>query len=188
MAPALPHRWRAGAAAYRQVAGFTLLELLVVIVILGILYTVMTLSVGVIGSTDRDLEREAQQLQALLQSALQDAVLEGREFGLRLSPGAYEFALMDPDTGEWLPLTASPIYAPRQLDPQYRLALELEGRRVDLEGGDRRRERDEWIPQIFILSSDEVSPFRIELEHRGSNRRIRIASTAASRIELERDD
>ena len=65
-----------------RAAGFTLLELLVVVFIIGIMATMFTLSVGVAGGTDRELRRETERLQTLLALALEDASFQSRELGL----------------------------------------------------------------------------------------------------------
>ena len=67
-----------------------------VVVIIGILVTMLTLSIGVTGS-DRDLEREDNRLRALVSLASEDALLQGRELGLTFLEDGYEFALLDPD-------------------------------------------------------------------------------------------
>lgn len=168
-------------------AGFTLLELLVVVVIIGILYSVMTLSVGLIATDERELERDADRLQALLQAASQDAVLQGQEFGLRFSPSGYEFSVLDPVTGEWAVLPAGDLYAPRDLGPFYWLELEIDGRRVDLAEPGRRSERDPYLPQLFLFSSGEISPFRLTIERRPGGQRVRIGTDERNRIERSRD-
>jgi general secretion pathway protein H len=167
--------------------GFTLLELLVVVVIIGILYSVMTLSVGLVATDERELEREAGRLQALLEAASQDAVLQGQEFGLRFLPTGYEFSVLDPVTGEWAVLATGDIYAPRQLGELFWLELELDGRRVDLAAASERSERDAYQPQVFLFSSGDISPFRLTIERRPGGQRLRIGTDERNRIELVRD-
>ena len=167
--------------------GFTLLELLVVVVIIGILYSVMTLSVGLVATDERELEREGGRLQALLQAASQDAVLQGQEFGLRFLPTGYEFSVLDAVTGEWTVLPTGDIYAPRELGELFWLELELDGRRVDLAATSRRSERDAYQPQVFLFSSEDISPFRLTIERRPGGQRLRISTDERNRIELVRD-
>ena len=61
-------------------AGFSLLELLVVIVIIGILVGMTTIAVGVLGG-DRELRDEADRFTDVLASAHEMAELEGRDYG-----------------------------------------------------------------------------------------------------------
>jgi len=62
----------------RKISGFSLIELLVVVFMIGILVTMFTLAVGVTGG-DRELERETDRLVAVLNLAGDEAVMQGRE-------------------------------------------------------------------------------------------------------------
>lgn len=101
-------------------AGFTLLELLVVVFIIGIMATMFTISVGVAGGTDRELRRESERLESLLALALEDAVFQSHELGLRLYPQRYEFSTyergdpFDPEDDKWVPIERD-VFAPREL-------------------------------------------------------------------------
>jgi len=72
--------------------GFSLLELLVVIVIISILFTFTTLAIR--GTSPEELiQTEAQRLDRLLQLALEEAILKGQEYGLEFKPDSYRFLL-----------------------------------------------------------------------------------------------
>ena len=62
-------------AIHSKPSGFSLLELLVVLFIIGILVTMFTLSVGVTGG-DREVDNEIDRLQALLKLAGEEAIME----------------------------------------------------------------------------------------------------------------
>ena len=79
--------------------GFSLLELLVVVFIIGILATMMTLSVGTTGG-DRELEQEIERIETLLDLAGEEAVIQGREIGLRFFTDRYEFSTQTWETTE----------------------------------------------------------------------------------------
>ena len=68
--------------------GFTLIELMVVIVMIGVLVTMVHISQG--DKRARDARQEAQVMLALMQGLREKAVLEGQEYGLRLEPEAYQ--------------------------------------------------------------------------------------------------
>ena len=72
----------------RPTSGFTLLELLVVLLIVGILVSLLTLSVGLVGA-DSAQRREAERIEALVQLAGEETMLHGIEMGLRVYRRAY---------------------------------------------------------------------------------------------------
>src|SRR5580698_7293915 len=82
-------RARARTAARRaRLRGFTLIEMLVVVVIIGILATSLVLSLGDTGR-DRAMEQERDRLSALIAYAREQGDLQTLEFGLRLTPNGY---------------------------------------------------------------------------------------------------
>jgi general secretion pathway protein H len=181
--------------------GFSLLELLVVVVIIGILASMFTLSVG-ITSGDRELEREADRLEALLQLALQDAVMEGRELGLRFYPDAYEFSTLDPENARWEVLAGDPLLRERRLEPDVELLVTIEGRELDLEAArddrdketaqsDADRQEDDaaaYRPQVFLFSSGDLTPpFSVEMRRRFGDLRLTLSVNETGEIELTRD-
>ncbi|UCG74183.1 MAG: type II secretion system minor pseudopilin GspH [Chromatiales bacterium] len=193
--------------------GFSLLELLVVVVIIGILATMFTLSVG-ITSGDRELEREADRLQALLQLASEDAVLQGRELGLRFYPDAYEFSVLDPVENRWQIALQDPLLRERKFENDVELLVTIEGREIDLDASQEEREErraaaadkaaesedgeaqpdedaDEdagYRPQVFLFSSGDLSPpFTVELRRRFGDLRLTLEVAENGEIELTRE-
>jgi len=78
--------------------GFSLIEILVVIVILAVTAAAVTLAVGDVG--ERRLARDAERLQALLGYACEQAELSGRQIGLSLDRDGYRFSRAD--HADWL--------------------------------------------------------------------------------------
>ena len=136
--------------------GFTLLEILVVLVIIGILTSMAVLSIG-----DRRgdiLQDESRRILALINLAREEAILEGREYGLGLWRGHYEFYELDEETSEWKPMTTDSHLRPRELPETLELLLEIENQEVVLDA----KAPDK--PQILILSSGETTAFRLTFE------------------------
>jgi general secretion pathway protein H len=138
--------------------GFSLLELLVVIVIISILFTFTTLAIR--GTSPEELiQTEAQRLDRLLQLALEEAILKGQEYGLEFKPDSYRFLLYFENT--WQPLDNDDLLRERQLPQNMEFELEIEQIEVLVEkdSADTDKQAEEKPdPQVFILSSGEITP------------------------------
>lgn len=137
--------------------GFTLVELLVTLVILGMLAGLATLSVG--GMTERRARDEAQRFVGLVGFASDEATLRGEEFGVLFDADGYGVLRFDPDAEEWLP-PPEREFAPHALSDGVRMELRLTdaGRaRLGTARGDAQR-----LPEVLVLSSGEITPFELE--------------------------
>jgi general secretion pathway protein H len=161
----------------RAQGGFTLLEVMVVMVIIGVVLTFMTLSTG----GDRraeEMEREAQRLIALLQLASEEAVARSEQYAVRI--GETEYAFMQLHEGKWLPLENDQILRPRELPAGIELHLELEDNPPP-----GLTSEDSEAPQLFLLSSGEMTPFVLILSAAETEREYRIQGNLLGRLELE---
>lgn len=112
----------------RSAAGFTLLEVLVVVFLIGIVLTLAVLSVG--HNEDRILKDEARRLAALLELARQESIVESLEMALAIDDRAYSFQMFD--GRDWLPIGDDPILRPRELPDEMELKVEIEGQLVEM--------------------------------------------------------
>ncbi len=76
-----------------RASGFTLLEVLVVVTLVGILGAAVTLALSARG--DRALEASAENLRDALNHAAESAVISGRAYGLYVTPAGYSTAVFD---------------------------------------------------------------------------------------------
>lgn len=167
LAPCPPRcRCEAGVPADRA-RGFTLLELLIVLVVIGIISSFAVLSTG-LADRNKPLGKETQRLVALLRMASEESVQHGDELGMRIDGSAYRFMRYERDT--WKPMEDD-LFRERELPPELSVKLELEGRPIVLDNPDageaaKKDDKKPLTPQIVFLSSGEVSPFVLTLsEH-----------------------
>ena len=159
-------------AARHRSAGFTLLELLMVILVVGILSSVVLLNIN-LGGPERQLPEEAERLSALLALASDEAVMENREYGLKVEAGGYVFLCFSEDTQRWRPC-AGRLFAAHMLPEGLELRLLTESRlRLPQKPADARpltagenAAEDDSIriePDLLLLSSGEATPVELEL-------------------------
>ena len=122
--------------------GFSLIEILVVIVIVGIVMSIAVLSLTLVGG-DRDVRQEAQRVISLVEVAQDDSMLQGREFGLEFMQGSYRFVEFDPFTGQWSEIVGDDTLRLRELPEEIELALYIEDRRVLLESDPARTDDED---------------------------------------------
>jgi general secretion pathway protein H len=154
----------AGRNAPARAAGFSLIELLVVIVILAIMAGMVLISMGTLRSVE-PAETEARRLTALLELLGEEALVQGRDYGVEFFADGYRFLSFDPDSGLWSVVQDEASLRPRTLAGELRLVLAVDGREVVVDAADyeRVRRRDEIVPQVAIFSSGEFTPFELFL-------------------------
>jgi len=146
--------------------GFTLIEVLVVVLIIGIVIGMVGLQVS--GSEQRAVRDESERLALLMQHAQEEAILRARPIVFESSADGYRFSTPAAD-GKLAPMESDLVLHPRSLPPALHIAaVEIDGTRA----GETAR--------ILISPTGEVVPFSIVFEQ--GKARWQVLGTADGRI------
>jgi general secretion pathway protein H len=157
--------------------GFTLIEILVVLLIIGIMIAGAALTVGV-AHGDRDLEQERDRIMAMSGYLRDQATLQNREYGIRCFQGGYEFLVFEPRSGLWQRDVRDDTLRARQLPAGIELTVAVEGRKVVLPLQDAKP--DELTPQVLLYSTGELNLFELTLRRGADGPGVRLQPAAAS--------
>ncbi len=169
------------ARAGSRASGFTLLEVLVVVVIIGIISSMAVLSVKVLGG-DHEMDQEAARLAAVLSQAREEAMLQGRDLGLRLDAQGYDFLKYDTRGERWVAVSGDPLLRERLVPDGVGLQLLLESRDVLLKPRGAQVEGQALAPQVVVQASGDLVPFEIRLRRDGTDEVRRVAGAADGQL------
>ena len=163
--------------------GFTLVEILVVVVIMAIVISLAVLSIGTTGR-DTQIDEESRRIEGLVGLLHERALLEGRDFGVRIEPSAYEFVVYDSRRDRWIALDQEHEFRHRDLPKGVSFQLELDSHIVVIKPLDRNLTNDAAppAPQLAIAASGEGTPFRLTLLREGTSSRATVDGDALGKI------
>ncbi|EHR40864.1 type II secretion system minor pseudopilin GspH [Alishewanella jeotgali] len=157
----------------RYRSGFTLLEVMLVLLLVGILASAVVMNFAG-DSPQQKLEKETLRFNQAFQFIADTALLRQQEWGLVVAANQYAFVYFDGEVWQWVqePAVAKAYTMPEGIT----LALQLEGlpgaeesllSQLSGLGADETDATQQDassippLPQVFMLSSGEVSPFRL---------------------------
>jgi general secretion pathway protein H len=167
----------------RAMRGMTLIEILVVLLIIGILGAIATLSVGILGE-DRGIEEEARRLTDAIALLQEQAQLEGRDYGILLETARYEFQRFDAFEQRWEAVEGDPALQSHELPADLAFELVIEGRPVLLRHEAKPEAR---MPQLMAWGSGEMTPYRLTFVRQGGARVTLVGGFDGS-IEIQRGE
>jgi general secretion pathway protein H len=173
--------------------GFSLLEIMVVVVIVGIVISVASLSLGILGS-DRELKTEADRFMALAEVARDEATMQSREFGIELMTAGYRFVEYDAISGQWADVPGDDTLRLRALPEAVEFELYLEGKRIlldndpaafdDPEKRATRAASQIYSPHLMIYSSGDATPFELRILRTYGDQNVLLRGDALGMVEV----
>jgi len=157
--------------------GFTLIEILVVLIIVGLLAALAVFSLGD-SSRQRELENEVRELYLLMQTASEQAVVNNREMGVQFQEDGYQFVAYEDDNSRWS-ASGEHLFRIRTLPEWLTVTPFIENDAPRLASA-----QDKLLPDIVFFSSGETTPFEIEFTIEGDSDYMHvIASDGVSTLE-----
>lgn len=163
--------------------GFTLLEIMLVLVVIGMASVGVMMAMPQHGSTNESIDWQAQRFTTLLQLAEDEALISGKELALVFQDNSYRFVVYDYARKKWTALDSEQIgkliEMPKSIDFEYTL-LGSVWDEIDVQDEDIfiddsylvKIESEETVnsysPQVYIMSSGEVTPFKASFSEAGN--------------------
>jgi general secretion pathway protein H len=161
----------------RRHDGFTLIEMLVVIVIIGVLAG--TIVFGFVGSDrEQNLRTEAERLALLIEMARAEALQRNEEWGLSFGESTYRFLVFDARRGLWVEQKDTPFHSRAVADMAFTVHVDA----LTIPGAKAAKD----APAIIMFSSGEQTPFEIEITPAWQSEPWRVTSDGLSRTSAQR--
>jgi len=176
---------------FTRCRGFTLMELMVVLVLMGIILSMMTISVGD-GGQYRALEEEANRLKTLIEMARDESVMRSQDWIIAIKEDGYQFEIEKIVEEKGVrkkkrhPIKDR-IFRERKL-PDYRLTLMLENEHfaASLLTDDGTDAEEDIIGRVYIYSSGEMSEeFEITMEHENGDDKLTLKGNQFGELSLK---
>jgi general secretion pathway protein H len=159
--------------------GFTLIELMVVIVIIGILVNYVAISFGKNAPADQ-LNTESERLKSLIHIAGEEALLRSAFIGVDLLEDSYAFLRLE--DGEWQVMDDN-LFRQRELPQE----IEITVITAQPAGDDNDEEdKEKRTPEIILLNSGEMTPFDIKITSLHLDEYYRLIGNEVGELKLDR--
>lgn len=157
--------------------GFTLIEVMVVVVIMGILINFAVLSLR--GSSPADqIDKESQRLKSLIEIASEEALLRSSFIGIDITETGYGFLRLEEEL--WQPVDDT-LFRSRELPEEIRISVTSAQPTSDEDEDEEKR-----TPEIILLNSGEITPFDLKITSIHSDDYFRLQGNETGELTLER--
>ena len=161
---------------YSQHQGFTLIEVMLVIVLIGIMVSAVQFSFSS-SKPEQLLQQNSARFAGIFDVAAEYGMLNNIELGLYIDENTYQFLGYDGVT--WSPIADKPIFETYTLPEGVELSLQLDDLPIEdvllfdpalLNNEDDEslfegeEEEKKIIPQVYILSGGDITPFSLTFE------------------------
>ncbi len=177
--------------------GFTLIEVMVVVFIIGIILTFAKLSIG--PSEYRQLKEEGQRIATLIELARQEAILDAQELSLVFKEKEYSFQVFNGEL--WTAIEDDNILRLRTLPKRMQMDITIDGEPINIaqlsvkeeiqsddekpDDDEKKKEKDEDAVRIFLLSSGEMTPFELFLRFEEEEDGFLLTGTTFGKMEFK---
>ena len=157
--------------------GFTLLELLVTLVIIGILITLVAVNFTT-NSYKHEIRAEANRLAQRIELVRRTATTHNETWGLSISANGYRFLQFDPNDEKWL---ESEQRLFQNYDLPIHMFLEFDSS-IDIPI--LTDKFDELEPEMVIVPGGEMTPFVLNCKHEHSDQTQILESDGLNEVEV----
>jgi general secretion pathway protein H len=136
---------------------------------------------------DQELEQEIGRLRGVVDLLNEEALMQGRDYGIMFTQTGYRFYVFDYQQLEWVVPQADRLLETHALRPRLTMSLMLDGRDVLLEPDFESQDGETPAPQVMLLSSGEVTPFTVELNRDGIEGRYELTAQLNGDLEVKQE-
>ena len=149
-----PQAWPARGRTPKSATGFTLIEIMVVLLIVAI--TIGMVGINLQRGDNNRVQEEADRIVILLQAAREEAILQGKVFAVQFSNDGYRF-LRDNNKGKLELIEQDDVLSPRSLPDGVTLSFTLDGAVADTEAGLILDPSGSFTPFVLTLRAGEAT-------------------------------
>ena len=152
--------------------GFTLIEVMLVIVLIGVMASAIQFTFSS-SKPEQLLEQNSARFAGIFDVAAEYGLLNNIELGLFVEKNSYQF--LGYDGVQWTPIANNPLFEVYELPEGIELTLALDDLPIeepqlfdssvfvieDQEDNFTKEEEKKLIPQVYILSGGDITPFSL---------------------------